>query len=103
MFITVIHAFQAAMFSVDHFEWEVILCCVIWHLPRGFESYDSRSKFDSVLHTESDDVPYGYSAISVEFSGLSRSRSPSRCQRSCRLLLAALIRLQGWKLTEITH
>ena len=35
----------------------------LWHLPRGFESYHRRSKFDSVLHTENDDVLYRFSAI----------------------------------------
>ena len=39
------------------------LCGVVRHLPRVFESYDGRSKFDSVLHTENDDVSYGFSAI----------------------------------------
>ena len=29
---------------------------VPYHLPQVFKSYDGRSKFDSVLHTENDDV-----------------------------------------------
>ena len=33
----------------------MILCYVLRHLPRVFQSYDRRSKFDSVLHMENDD------------------------------------------------
>ena len=51
----------------------------VYHLPRVLDSYryDVRSKSNSVLHTENDDVSYVFSAICGEFSGLSRSRSPS--------------------------
>ena len=61
-FTTGIHLFQ----FVDHFEWKVILCDVLRCLPQEFDSYDRQSMFDSVLHTETDDVLYGFSAIYVE-------------------------------------
>ena len=60
----------------------MVLCDVLRHLPRAFESYDCRSKFESMTHTENDDVLYGFSAFNVEFSGLSMStkpNSPRRC------------------------
>ena len=44
--------------------------------PQVFESYDHLSKFDSGLHTENDDVLYGFSLLNLEFSGLVMSRSP---------------------------
>ena len=49
------------------------MCDLVRHLPQVFLSYDCRSKFDSVLHTENNDVSYRLSAISVEFNGLSMS------------------------------
>ena len=47
---------------------KTILCDVIRHLSRVFETYHRQSKFGSVLHKENDDVLYGISAINVEFS-----------------------------------
>ena len=55
---------------------KVILRDVPSCLPQVSDSYDRQFKFDSVLHTEfSDNVLYGFSAINVELSELSISRS----------------------------
>ena len=54
----------------------MILCDILWRLPQVFDSYNRRSKFDSVLHIENDDVLYGFSAINVELNGVSMSISP---------------------------
>ena len=40
-----------------------MLSDVLRHLPQVLERYDRRSKFDSVLHTENEDVLYGFSVI----------------------------------------
>ena len=37
---------------------KLIVCDVIWHLPQVFKSYIGQSKFNSMLHTENDDVSY---------------------------------------------
>ena len=54
---------------------KLMLHDVLRHLPQVIESYDCRSKFDSVLHTDNDDVLHGFSASNVEFRGLSTSRA----------------------------
>ena len=48
------------------------MCDVVLYLPRVSKSYHCRSKFGSVLHTENDDVSYGFSAIGVELKTLAK-------------------------------
>ena len=70
---------------VDNFENESGLCAMFFGVfLKFFLSYDRRSKFDSVLHTENGDVLYRIPAIHVDcrcqdHTGLS-SHPWKRCQ-----------------------
>ena len=73
------HVFQ----FVDYFQVEKLsLRDVLRHLPRVFESYDRRSKFDSVLHMGNDNVLYGFSAINP----FRHSFSEPKCARGGHII-----------------
>ena len=63
-----------------HFDLLIMLTLhdVLRRLSQVFLSYDRRSKFDSVLHMDNDDVLYGFSAINVEFNKLHWKSQPAR-------------------------